>query len=87
MRYLAFLPGRQFSYGSVPGVQFSTLAFSMNSSVVMSPRAKRSARTFLASASGEPRPAHGGGPIRPVRTRKNSSGCGQQQEEEEHASS
>jgi len=63
-------------WGSAPGVQFKTLARSMNSSLLMSPLAKRSARIFLASASGALRlphgvpPALGGGPKWPRRTRK-----------------
>jgi hypothetical protein len=48
--FLPFLTSQE----SLPGVQFNMLARSMNSSLEMSPRAKRSARIFLASLSGEP---------------------------------
>jgi hypothetical protein len=67
-RFLPFLR----SQDSLPGVQFKTLARSMNSSLVMSPRANRSARMRFASASGERLVAHAEDPSCPFRTRKNN---------------
>ena len=75
------------SQESLPGVQFRTLARSMNSSLLMSPRAKRSARIVLASLSGERCAAHGGGPRWPRRTRKNTGSQHEQHEQEEHDTS
>src|SRR6188472_1643925 len=67
--FLPFL----ISQESLPGVQFKTLARSMNSSLVMSPRAKRSAKIFLASPSGDRLTAHDWAPNCPCRTRKNTT--------------
>src|SRR4029453_4856676 len=64
-RFLPFL----MSHESLPGVQFKTLARPMNSSLVMSPRANRSARIRFASASGGRVVTD---PSCPFRTRKNN---------------